>query len=646
MPYCPTCNGRFPDGTFCPKDGTALLPEGEAARSLVGQVIDKRYRLTKLLGAGGMGEVYIGEHVHITKKVAVKLLHPEISNNPEALIRFQQEAQSASKIGHDNIVRIDDFGKMDDGRVYLCMEFLEGESLSAAMQAPGLDHARALDIMIQVSDGLGAAHAKGIIHRDMKPENVFLVLRSDGTELAKILDFGIAKVKGTDQNESLTRTGTVFGTPHYMSPEQALGQKLDHRADIYSVGVMLFEIFTGQVPFKAESFMGILSQHITKPAPRPSTFTPGRVIPKPIEDIILKAMAKEPDKRFANMKEMADALRAVRAGIAPSLAAAPRVTGSGRAAQVAPAGGAVGYQPTMASVPPGAAPAQAVGYQATMASVPPGAAPGAPVPRTMVASAEQQAQYVPPPDVPVVASPVPVAPVIPSPSPRPQKKKSYTGLIVAIVSVVVLLGGSAIAAAIFWEKIFPPQGTAGAGEGTGTGTVATGTGAGTGSGMAVAPKPDLTKVALVDPKKVEPKDEPKVEPKDEPKVEPKGKKGKKKKGKVTVEPKDEPKVEPKVAKIAKVVPKDCCRVRISTVPEGASVIVGGLKKGETPWVTKLPPGGQLTIKLAKGGHQEKTVTITASDNETKKFTLTRMKGPGFKMPGADPGVGGGDPFGR
>jgi len=191
MPLCPTCNGRYEEGaTFCPKDGTPLLPDGEQGQqSLVGQVIGGRYRLTKLLGRGGMGEVYSGEHVHITKKVAVKLLHPEIGSNQEALIRFRQEAQSASSIGHDNIVIIDDFGQMDDGRVYLCMEFLQGESLNEAMQAPGgLDPVRALDVMLQVCDGLASAHAKGIIHRDMKPENCFRIRRGGNDDFIKITD--------------------------------------------------------------------------------------------------------------------------------------------------------------------------------------------------------------------------------------------------------------------------------------------------------------------------------------------------------------------------------------------------------------------------------------------------------------------------
>ncbi|PIE19542.1 MAG: serine/threonine protein kinase, partial [Proteobacteria bacterium] len=309
--------------------------EGQNA-SMIGQIIGGRYRLTKLLGEGGMGAVYAAEHINITKTVAVKLLHPEISSNQEAVTRFKQEAQSASSIGHPNIIGIDDFFTMEDGRVCLIMEFLKGESLNDRMVVPGgLAPDQAIDLMVQVCEGLEAAHDKGIIHRDMKPENVFIAT-VHGREIVKILDFGIAKVTGNEDN-NLTKTGTVFGTPHYMSPEQALGHKVDVRADVYSVGVMLFEIFTGQVPFQAESFMGVLSQHITKPTPAPSSFTPGRPVPPMMDDIILTAMAKEVDKRFASMGALKGALMAFRDAMhAPD---GPKVvTGKVEAAAVAAAG--------------------------------------------------------------------------------------------------------------------------------------------------------------------------------------------------------------------------------------------------------------------------------------------------------------------
>jgi serine/threonine protein kinase len=288
-------------------DGMEPVPAG----SMVGQIIGGRYRLTKLLGEGGMGAVYKATHINITKEVAVKLLHPEISQNPEAVTRFKQEAQSASSIGHPNIIGIDDFFALEDSRVCLIMEFLKGEPLNDVMLKPGgLEPLQTIDIMLQVCDGLHAAHQKGIIHRDMKPENVFLA-DVHNRQIVKILDFGIAKVTGNEDN-NLTKTGTVFGTPHYMSPEQALGHKVDVRADVYSVGVMLFEIYTGQVPYQAESFMGVLSQHITSPVPAPSSISPNRPVPPMMEQIILTAMAKEVDKRFNSMEAVGNSLRAFR----------------------------------------------------------------------------------------------------------------------------------------------------------------------------------------------------------------------------------------------------------------------------------------------------------------------------------------------
>ncbi|MCC6748969.1 MAG: serine/threonine protein kinase [Deltaproteobacteria bacterium] len=646
MPFCATCNGRFDQGTFCPKDGTALLPDGEPLRSLVGQVIGGRYRLTKLLGAGGMGEVYAAQHVHIHKRVAVKLLHGEISSNPEAVARFQQEAQSASSIGHDNIVIIDDFGTMDDGRVYLCMEFLEGVSLSEAMQEPGgMDLLRAMRVMTQVCDGLGAAHAKGIVHRDMKPENVFLTRRSDGSEVAKILDFGIAKVSGTEANQNLTKTGTVFGTPHYMSPEQALGQKVDHRADIYSVGVMLFEMFTGQVPFKAESFMGILSQHITKPPPVPSTVSPGKAIPRPIEEIILKSMAKDPTQRFGSMQEVKEALLAVSHGLAAS----------------APAQAA--YQPTrMAAAMPGSMAPTMAAPGSTGPSLPPApvASPadsGAAIPKTVFAGGAAGSA----PAMPAV--PVHPPPGRPAPQPMPARaqsssgKKSNTGLIIAIVAVVVVLGGGAAAAAIFWDKITgKTDQPIAAGTGTGTTPPATTPDA----GKVASATPDaaikVEPVAKVDPPKgEEPKgEEPKgEEPKGE---EPKGEEPKPKTKKVLakVAPKGEepkPKKEPKpeVAEKKDPPPKpkpSITTVTLATVPSDAAVIRDGQRVGRTPMPFKLKPGESVRVMVARAGFKDQWVTVTANDEDrTMRVKLKKgFAGGALGIPGSDPGAPSGKPF--
>src|SRR5690349_676956 len=194
--------------------------------SLVGQILDGRYRLIRKLGEGGMGEVYAAEHIHIEKKVAIKLLRPEIVSNQEAVSRFRQEARSASSIGHRNIIGIDDFGQLKDGRIYLCMELLKGAPLNDMIKEP-MSADRLLNILIQTGHGLAAAHAKNIVHRDMKPENIFVTVGPNNEDVPKLLDFGIAKVAGQDGQNNLTRTGTIFGTPFYMAPEQALGQQVD-----------------------------------------------------------------------------------------------------------------------------------------------------------------------------------------------------------------------------------------------------------------------------------------------------------------------------------------------------------------------------------------------------------------------------------
>src|SRR5262245_56213420 len=191
------------------------------APSLIGEVLDGRYKITRKLGEGGMGEVYAAEHVHIEKRFAVKLLRPEIVSNAEAVQRFRQEARSASSIGHRNIIAIEDFGQLPDGRIYMCMELLNGAALNDLIQTPiAVD--RLLNILIQTGHGLAAAHAKGIVHCDMKPENIFVTIGANQEDVPKLLDFGIAKIAGNDGKNNLKRTDIIFGTPFYMAPEQAL----------------------------------------------------------------------------------------------------------------------------------------------------------------------------------------------------------------------------------------------------------------------------------------------------------------------------------------------------------------------------------------------------------------------------------------
>jgi serine/threonine-protein kinase len=286
--------------------------------SLVGQILDGRYRIVRKLGEGGMGEVYAAEHVHIEKRFAIKLLRPEIVSNPEAVTRFRQEARSASSIGHRNIIAIEDFGQLADGRIYMCMELLNGAALNDMITQPmGVD--RLLNILIQTGHGLAAAHGKNIIHRDMKPENVFVTIGPNGEDVPKLLDFGIAKVSGNDggaQNH-LTRTGTIFGTPFYMAPEQALGNPVDARTDIYAVGVIMYECFSGTLPFQGDSFMGILTQHITmEPEPvAQRAAKAGRQLPPGLAEVITGCMQKNPAQRFQTMDDLVNALIQIYRGV-------------------------------------------------------------------------------------------------------------------------------------------------------------------------------------------------------------------------------------------------------------------------------------------------------------------------------------------
>jgi tRNA A-37 threonylcarbamoyl transferase component Bud32 len=283
-------------------------------QDLVGTVLADRYKVMQMLGDGGMGSVFLGEHTTLRKRVAIKVLHHELCRDQTQVDRFLQEARAASMIGHENIVDIVDFGPVPGGSVFFAMEYLEGEDLADLVRREGrLSWARARELMLQVVRALAAAHDKGIIHRDLKPANCFLVKRSDGRDFVKLLDFGIAKVTDPESGDrgGLTRTGAVFGTAKYMAPEQACGEIADQRTDIYAAAICLYEFLTGTVPYDGDNFMRVLSRHLTEPLTLPSTMAPDANISPAVEAIIVKALSKKREDRYQSMREFEEALRAV-----------------------------------------------------------------------------------------------------------------------------------------------------------------------------------------------------------------------------------------------------------------------------------------------------------------------------------------------
>ncbi len=328
MKVCSQCAVQYPDALeFCPRDGERLpLPPGGTQAMydpLIGQTIDGRYIIEALLGEGGMGQVYAARHAIIDKRVAIKVLRKEAAADESSAQRFIVEAKAASKIGHQNIVDITDFGVLPAGNAYFVMEYFAGPTLGKLIHDQRtLPAGRAIGIAIQTARGLHAAHMQSIIHRDLKPENIFVLERDGQADFVKIVDFGIAK--DVKAGKRLTAVGMVLGTPEYMSPEQATGQETDHRVDQYALGCILYEMLTGDVPFKADNAPKTLTKHVFEAVVPPSQLRPELQIPAAVEKVVLRMLEKKPEHRYADMMALIAALESVDAQLRAGMVAPAR----------------------------------------------------------------------------------------------------------------------------------------------------------------------------------------------------------------------------------------------------------------------------------------------------------------------------------
>ncbi len=313
---------------FCGKCGVAVEDGSEEPDPWLGRVVDRRYRVLDRVGAGGMGVVYRVEHLQLGKFAAMKVLHAESAKQKEVIRRFRLEAQAISQLNHPNIVQTFDFGQCD-GALYLVMEYVKGEDLGAVLSREGpLSFARAAKLFVQVCSALTEAHDAGIIHRDLKPENLMAILRRDGTEHAKVLDFGLAKLREREESAAITLGGAVVGTPYYMSPEQVRAEPLDARADIYSLGATLYRVLSGLPPFQAPSPVAVLSKHLTEEVVPPGRRVPELGLPPEADRIVMRAMAKVPGDRYSSAAE-------VQADLETALAVMPRTESPARGVEPA-----------------------------------------------------------------------------------------------------------------------------------------------------------------------------------------------------------------------------------------------------------------------------------------------------------------------
>ena len=422
---CPACHQPNVDGArFCAKCGALLpLPSADHQDTLVGQVVGGRYRITQVLGEGGMGRVYLAEQQMGTnvRKVAVKTLQSQYAKDQQVLARFHRECGTVSELEHPNTIQFFDFGQTPDGQLYIAMEYVQGQSLSDALQQGAMRPDRVLRLLAQICGSLEEAHQRGVVHRDLKPDNVILTTRAGQADFVKVLDFGIAKrseAKDQAQEQKLTQQGMVLGTPPYMSPEQFTGKELDARSDIYSLAVMAYEMLTGRLPFEADTPWQWATQHMTA-QPLPFESVPAAAgVPPAMKHAILRALSKDRAQRQGNVRQFYEELASGGSGV-----------GTSPALPVAPHGAGHGHAPTPA-------PAQAHGHAPTAS----GAAmyPG---------SGHTPAPYTPPPAqvTPAGGQTFPTRPQ-PQTSGEQPRKGGGKGLVIALVAVA---GVFAVVAVIF-----------------------------------------------------------------------------------------------------------------------------------------------------------------------------------------------------
>ena len=324
LKLCPSCSTEYPaTERFCPKDGTALRSQTTEVANLVGSVIAERYHVLSKLGEGGMGQVYLAEHVKMGRQSAVKVMHPATVHDTATIARFNREAANASRIDHPNVAGIYDFGETPDGLVYLAMQYIEGPTLTTIMQATrALVPRRAAELTRQVAEGLHAAHALGIVHRDLKPDNIMVTVDADGVECVKVVDFGIAKAAGGGA-QKVTQTGMVVGTPEYMSPEQLSGEEVDARSDTYALALVAFNMLTGDLPFPAESTQTSMIMRLTERPWSLADMKPDVAWPAEVQAVMSRALERLPADRYQTTREFGRALQAAIATMPEPLAPPP-----------------------------------------------------------------------------------------------------------------------------------------------------------------------------------------------------------------------------------------------------------------------------------------------------------------------------------